>query len=516
MAIKRRDLITGAAALAAHAGLTKGAGARWRIPLGAKSLAPVIVDTTSLVAAYSVIRINGWAGNCLQVRRASDNATKDIGFVGNVVDWAGADSFANGSALTVSKWYDQSGNAKDFTQATGANQPAFTALNNSINSGKTVRPVSCAGIPTGVSQSLSVALTPDRQSVSVYQAVAPRVTFDDTTWFDMTNAGFTTSLDVMFTAQSTLAINAPGTFLSTLTPPARQQIIGYASGSSNQRFRVNGSETTAAATTSSVIGLFNIGRAVAGAQFNGLNDYFCVLIYNTTHSSAQMQAIEAALNASFGTASHTKNLVYCGSSLITGYKETLNQSAAWMSGFGSRLSDVATWEIWNQAAGGRTLAQEFAARAANIALFNSSASKNVFVIDAPSNDINAATITSSSDAQTYANDLFGVTNTGRTTNITVPYINALKAAGFAVVVPTIIARGTFGANQELARLDYNTLVRANAGTFGYATADRASDSRLNSVAATANTTYYDTDTVHTINAGTAIWAPVDKAAILLL
>lgn len=59
----------------------------------------------------------------MKVRRSSDNATQDIGFVGGVLDTASLLTFVGANNGFVTTWYDQSGNGNHATQATTANQP---------------------------------------------------------------------------------------------------------------------------------------------------------------------------------------------------------------------------------------------------------------------------------------------------------------------------------------------------------------------------------------------------------
>jgi len=91
---------------------------------------PVLNNLSVLAAAaYGLRKLNqAYSGNAIRVRRSSDNQELDIGFA--------ADGDLNQSALTtfvganngfVSIWYDQSGNARNASQATVANQPQIVA-----------------------------------------------------------------------------------------------------------------------------------------------------------------------------------------------------------------------------------------------------------------------------------------------------------------------------------------------------------------------------------------------------
>jgi len=87
---------------------------------------PLILDTYSadLYAAYSLRKLrNGYSGDCVRVRRSSDNAEQDFGFVNDVVDMASIITFCGAGNGFVTTWYDQSGLGKDVIQATAGNQP---------------------------------------------------------------------------------------------------------------------------------------------------------------------------------------------------------------------------------------------------------------------------------------------------------------------------------------------------------------------------------------------------------
>ena len=64
-----------------------------------------------------------YAGNCIKVRRSSDDAELDIGFLNGYLDETALLTFAGAGDAFVVTWYDQSGNGNHATQATPANQP---------------------------------------------------------------------------------------------------------------------------------------------------------------------------------------------------------------------------------------------------------------------------------------------------------------------------------------------------------------------------------------------------------
>lgn len=82
-------------------------------------------------AAYSLRRLKStYTGPGIRLRRASDNAEADIGFLGFTgftgapLNVAQANTHCAATTCTVATWYDQSGNARDGTRAP-AQQPSF-------------------------------------------------------------------------------------------------------------------------------------------------------------------------------------------------------------------------------------------------------------------------------------------------------------------------------------------------------------------------------------------------------
>lgn len=75
-------------------------------------------------AAYSTRLLDtAYTGAALRVRRSNDNAEADIGFSGGNLDEAALTAFVGANSAFVTTWYDQSGNARNATQTTAANQP---------------------------------------------------------------------------------------------------------------------------------------------------------------------------------------------------------------------------------------------------------------------------------------------------------------------------------------------------------------------------------------------------------
>lgn len=93
-------------------------------PAGGGGYDYLLDDYPSAGVAYSLRLLrSAYSGNCIEVRRSSDNTTQNIGFVNNVLDTASLLSFVGAGDGFVKTWYDQSGSAVSATQTTDSLQP---------------------------------------------------------------------------------------------------------------------------------------------------------------------------------------------------------------------------------------------------------------------------------------------------------------------------------------------------------------------------------------------------------
>lgn len=88
---------------------------------------PPLDAYTNTVVAYSVRKLSSsYSGPCMQVRRASDSTTLDIGFDSNgLVKTADIAAFCAGSVGTVSIWYDQGSLGQNATQSDTTKEPSI-------------------------------------------------------------------------------------------------------------------------------------------------------------------------------------------------------------------------------------------------------------------------------------------------------------------------------------------------------------------------------------------------------
>lgn len=98
--------------------------------IAGRGISPLLLDTYGgAAAAYSLRKLRtAYTGDAITVRRSSDNTSQNIGFNANGnLDTTALTSFVGAGDGFVSTWYDQSGNNRDFTQATSIRQPQIVS-----------------------------------------------------------------------------------------------------------------------------------------------------------------------------------------------------------------------------------------------------------------------------------------------------------------------------------------------------------------------------------------------------
>jgi trimeric autotransporter adhesin len=133
-----------------------------------------VLDLISAIvaAAYSLRRLYAsYTGAAIRVRRSSDNAERDIGFIGEHLDVFALLVFVGNGSGFVTTWYDQSGNGRHATQSTAANQPKIVASGVVITEGG--RPaISFDGLTQFINLPSSGAPTQNSSLIGVFQTTS--------------------------------------------------------------------------------------------------------------------------------------------------------------------------------------------------------------------------------------------------------------------------------------------------------------------------------------------------------
>lgn len=99
----------------------------------APSAGLLLDDYPNAAAAYSLRKLRtAYTGDCVEVRRSSDNTTSNIGFSGNYLDTAALKTFCASTNCFVRTWYDQSVNGRNVVQTIDADQPVLVTSGNII------------------------------------------------------------------------------------------------------------------------------------------------------------------------------------------------------------------------------------------------------------------------------------------------------------------------------------------------------------------------------------------------
>lgn len=98
----------------------------WRTVIEKKegTVASYFMDSYPADVLVSLEKLSvNYNGNCLKVRRNSDDAMQVIGFINNYLDTTALKSFAGLDSVFINIWYDQSGNGYNAVQGVNYRQP---------------------------------------------------------------------------------------------------------------------------------------------------------------------------------------------------------------------------------------------------------------------------------------------------------------------------------------------------------------------------------------------------------
>jgi hypothetical protein len=263
-------------------------------------------------AAFSLRKLDkDYAGNCIRVRRTSDNAEQNIGFTGPYCDTASLKGFCAATNCTVTTWYDQSGNGKNATQTTAASQPRIVISGSIIRYGGTPvlqrdsQTVIIPGNITGLTnQSIftAAALRVNvNQSTPFFQIlVADSSVFTNLLAFGITT-GFLTNERFCWTTESGAGqVYGPGQ-VTTNIPQGRyvftqlfQQSPAIVQIYQNSTLQTLTNSSNGGFSSSNYPNRWNIGRAASMTSYRN-NSLIEVVLY-PSYQSANRAQIEANIN----------------------------------------------------------------------------------------------------------------------------------------------------------------------------------------------------------------------------
>lgn len=257
--------------------------------------AALLLDTyTGASAAYSLRLLRtAYTGNAIRVRRSSDNAEQNIGFVSNVLDTASLLTFCGVGNGFVTTWYDQSGNANNGTQATAANQAQI------VSSGAMITDIDTSKITTTWTSdryNLTIGIDPNTKYLSV--SVARRQTTSGiliALGVDNTYSGANGQTPMLWIASGTLRSSMPSNLIHSTITTADGYIITSEKNSSNLKtMYLNGSTQATTATEAPLAGanINMFGKSGGNITLGQYQEY----IYWNSEQSANRVGIETDIN----------------------------------------------------------------------------------------------------------------------------------------------------------------------------------------------------------------------------
>jgi hypothetical protein len=248
--------------------------------------------------AYSLRGLKiAYTGNAIRVRRSSDNAEQDIGFIDNTnkdLDIAALTSFCSGTNGFVTTWYDQSGNGRNATQTTAANQPQI------VSSGAVLTLNSKPALNwNGTNYWLTTAqFSPEISQPATYFITAQSNTGSANALFD----GFTNGKMLYYRNGTNFSFNGP-TALAETTAAATTQLLytNLANGASSAFFNNGVSKASGNAGTNNIDGIVigNLGSDFTAAGYQLRGNYQELVLYPSNQTSNQT-AIESNINTYYG------------------------------------------------------------------------------------------------------------------------------------------------------------------------------------------------------------------------
>ena len=245
-------------------------------------------------AAYSLRALSSaYVGPLVKVRRASDNAEQDIyANYDGTLNTSSLESFCSGTDGFVETWYDQSGNARNATQATAANQPKI------VSSGTVL--VDSFGKPR--IQGYQNNLTNLKASFSSGQPISVFGVVNYTSL--STPTGFPYAVDLRSSSSNLVAVGLVGSsariyagssLLNTTTILSNTTYLSYGLiDGTNSSIGINTNITngSAGASTADGICLFNSRDLVAA-----LNGYLSEVIIYPSNQSSNQSGISTDINS---------------------------------------------------------------------------------------------------------------------------------------------------------------------------------------------------------------------------
>lgn len=399
---------------------------------------------------------------------------------------------------TVQQWNDSSGNGYNATQGTAGSRPTYkTNIFNSnpvlrFDGGDTI--VTSSFLDSTFNTALTFFIVENKVDTSLQVATSNQ----GVTWY----SGRTTTPLFNTNGLSDTSISAATDQALTGTAV---ELFRYDGSSKFSRYQITPDNYFTRESATGNLGLsgsLTIGALSSGA-FGYVGDIAEVIAYNRALSGYEMSQVETYLlkkyvNASHASTTNLPQIIFDGDSLTDGVGSTSGETYPKQTI--DLLGGTTAFRYYNQGVSGQTTQQMIDDGVSQIdPLYSSFKRDNIVVLWGGTNDLYFG----ASAATTYSR--------------IVEYATARRAAGYKVIVTTILPRsggdipGTFEADRQTV----NTNIRNNWATFADAVADVAANTDIGEAGDDLNLTYYP-DGVHLNNTGYAIVADLVRDQIVTL
>lgn len=412
--------------------------------------------------------------------------------------WYVASSIAQPDNTPVAAWPDSSGNGWNLAQTKGANQP--TCQTNELNGQPVVRFDGSDFLTIGNTFKLN------SQAATIFVVKKPVNAAAQNVFLSAGLAGSSSTAILSYQQfQSTSTLSTHNVLLEPVSPFGHQNFQRWSynvlrCSSSRVNFRINGyqsvdlSPVSAGTAEGLNFGAHFDGLATPSVMFNG--DIAEVVICNAVLTDSEVLQVEQYLATKYGVAPNL--VVMDGDSLTRGSGASANLSDNYPSQLAGLLSQ--SYDLISLGVGAQTTADMISDAVTQVdPLLTWRPRKTGVLVFWNTNDLH-----------------FG-TSVATTQSRIMNYCSARRAAGWKVIVGTILPRSVVGtpANYAADRLTINTWIRANWASFCDGFFDPAADSRIGDAGDEANTTFYN-DRAHLNGTGYAIVAALVRDKIVQL